>query len=137
MKKKLSVLAFIIALMCFLSSCVTISNDPTKLAVVLGEKGYDTWVYVDSEEILDIGDVEFDLNFKNVYCVISAIPKGSHDDDQAGAFLYCESRSSARKLEKALKEYLDDVKDEAMRATVERTGKIVFVGCEDMWEDMR
>lgn len=136
MKKIVSLLIATILLSCIFLSCSSSSNDPIDLAHQLDEKDHNVRVCVDDEEIEEIADA-FETRSKGIRCVIVAIPNNGEDGEEMGLFVYCDSTSVAEDLIKDLEDYVDknnDFRDNIERVIVEQSEKIVFVGCEDVWE---
>lgn len=141
MKKILSLtLVFCICILSLLS-CSKLKDDPLGISKALDED-YAVEMCTDNEEIEDFGD-EFDIKSKGVYCILTAYPDSDDDDDdeelKMGWFVFCDKKKTAKEIEDDFNDLLDDedYEDVFVRATVERKGKVVFIGCEDVLDDLK
>ena len=137
MKKFLSV--FMVILLCVMafSSCGKTKDDPLALAKFFDEKDYYVELAIDDEDIGDCADM-FEVRAKGIEYILFAAPDDGEDDEKAGVFIFCESKDVAEKVFEDLEEFIEDDEDfseDVVRGIVERSGKLVFVGCEDTWED--
>ena len=120
-----------------LSSCSNVKDDPTDLAKNYDAKDYAVKMCVDDEEIKEFAD-EFEVRSKGIYCIVVVVPNNGDDYDKMGIFIYCNDNDSAEKMAEDLEKYVnsnEDFKEETLRETVDRKGKVVFIGSEDTWED--
>ncbi len=132
MKKFLIISFILITIVCLFSSCSKISKDPIDLAKQLDEVDYVVSIIVDDDEIKDVAD-NFEIRAKSIEYIVAAIP--GYDDEKAGVFVYCDNKTHAERMEDDLLDFLDDNEDDITRGIVERYGKIVFIGCEDVLDD--
>ena len=134
--KKILIITFILITIVYLfSSCSKISKDPIDLAKQLDEVDYIVSIIVDDEEIEDAAD-NFEIRSNSIEYIVTAIPD-DYDDEKAGIFVYCDNKAHAERIEEDLKDFLDENEDDITRGVVERYGKIVFIGCEDVLEDCK
>lgn len=134
MKKILILFSILALLLCFFSSCKFKNLDPDDIAKTLEDNQYGVYFEWDKDEIKNTAD-EMDIRSKGIYCILYAEPD-KYWDERSGYFIFCESNDIAKKIEKDLKEN-DDIKDWVTRCIVERSKKTVFIGCEDVWEDIK
>ena len=139
MKKVLSVFIATILLICSLVSCVNTANDPLALADQFEEKNYDVGIAIDDDEIKELAN-EIDIRAKGIKYILHVAPQEEDEWDRWGIFIFCEDIKTAKNAAEGLREYIDeneDFKEEVARAIVEQEGALVFVGCEDAWEDRK
>ena len=142
MKKFICLFASIMLLLT-LASCSkdadnsSVSNeDPISLAKFLDNEGYSVKMIVDDEEIKEFAN-EFNVRAKGIYCLFIAAPD-EYEYEKMGVFVYCESIEIAQTMAEDLQEFVDENEDfdeEVDRGIVERKDNLVFIGCEDAWED--
>ena len=138
MKKTLILILVVTICILLVTSCSDSTNNPLTLAKQFDEKDYAVKMFVDDEEIKDFAD-EFEVSSKGIYCIIVVAPNNGDDYEKAGIFVYCNDNKFAEKTADDLEDYArynEDFKEEIKRQTVNIDGKIVFIGCEDTWEDI-
>lgn len=132
--KKLLIFTIMCSICIFsLLSCSKIKDDPFYVSEILDSKKYYVEVSIDKDDIEDFAD-EVDVTCKGVYCIMLATPEADEDEQKSGIFAFCENKKSAKAIEDDFKDLLDDedFEDYLIRATVERKGTVVFLGCEDV-----
>ena len=137
MKKILCVAVIIFITILSLSSCSNLSSNPLKTAKSLNEEGYEAFI-VTGETIKEFAD-EFKVRSKGISCVVVARDEGGRIGS-GGLFIYCDDNTTAKNMVEDLEDFIDsneDFDEDFVRGIVERSGKIVFIGCEDTWEDLQ
>ena len=147
MKRIIAVVLAMLACVVVFSSCFgggKNQNDPIKLAQAFDDEDYTVGLMVDESQITEIAD-EFEVSSKGIYCILVVSPEEDDDDyygndekSKAGMFIYCEDSATAKKMQKeltAFSESDEDFKEDIKRPVVERSGKMVFVGSADAWEE--
>ena len=133
-----SILAIAMCMMVF-SSCSKSLKDPLVMARFYDDADYSVLVVIDDEGIGEIAD-ELDIRSKGIDCVVVVAPEDDTEGEKIGMFIYCTTNEIAEKMADDLEEYAksnDDFKDDIVRGMVERDKKLVFIGCEDTWEEVQ
>ncbi len=128
----------IMIMMLGLCSCAGKTDDPIEVAKNFDKKDYEVVVAVDNEDINDFAD-EFEIRGKEIRCIVAVCPNDGYDDEKMGVFIYCNDGSSAKKMVEDLEEFIDKNKDfdeEIIRCVIKKDGDLVFIGCEDAWEEL-
>ena len=87
MKKVLALGMVVVSCVMALSSCSSVfTKDPLDLARKFDEDDYLVKVAIDDEDIADFAD-EFDLNGRDVDCIVVAVPDDGDDYDEMVVFL--------------------------------------------------
>ena len=133
---KKTTFTFIILFVLTLTSCSKSDNAPLTLAKLFDEKDYEVKMFVDNEEIREFSN-DFEINHKGIRCVISVVPDNGNDY-QAGIFIYFESTDSAKEATWDLESCADEnnFSKTVIRFTIKRRRNLVFVGCEDAWQEI-
>lgn len=131
--------ALLIALLLFgtLTACSVGKKEPLELAKFLDED-CDVYLLVDNE-VLDRFADEFEVRAKGINIILKVTPTNG-DSEKSGYFVYCENASTAKKMVEDLEKFADkddDYFDDVLRFIIERSGSMVFFGCEDVWEDAK
>lgn len=137
MKKITCMLLVMLMLLGTLTACMDKEPDPLALAKALDAEDYTVQMMVDDEQIGDVAD-ELEIRAKGITCVLPACPNEGKDDDKIGIFIFCDSTDIAEDMIEDLEAFADkeeDLLDNIVRCIIERSGKMVFIGCEDAWED--
>ena len=122
-------------LLVFLIACTGGNRkyDPIALVHILDEN-YCVELIVDDDEIL-----VFPHEGKHeILCMLVAEP--AHSDEKIGYFLFCDNVDFAKKMEKHIEETVgmnEKAYGDIVRFAVERSGDLVFFGCEDVWEKVQ
>ncbi|MBQ8174493.1 MAG: hypothetical protein IJ009_03745 [Clostridia bacterium] len=137
MKKLFSTLLVAVLLLGTLTACMggNKMDDPIFLAQILDED-YDLGLIVDDEDVSMHAD-DLEIREKGISWLLWAEPS---DDggEKLGCFIFCEDVDTAKKMAADLEKYLDkndELREFMVRCTIERSGDMVFFGCEDVWED--
>ena len=142
MKKLVSLLLTLLICVAALSSCSSTKHSPLELAKFFDEKGYAVDIRIDDEDINDFANV-VGTRSKGLYCIVGVIPNNGENDrdsEKMGVFIFCESNDIAKNMKESLEDYLDsneDVKHSFDRGIFGRDGKLIFLGCEDVWETLQ
>ena len=135
MKKIILILIFAITMFSF-TSCLDTVSDPIDLANVLMDQDYHVTLNVEQE---DIGAIANTLNVKanGIACILIAKPN-DYNALRSGIFLFCKNANIAKDMKENLQTYLgkEGCGVIFIRATAQVSGKTVFVGCKDVWEDI-
>ena len=138
--KKLTKVSIIIVstvfLILVLASCSRLDENPVEIIRFLDEESYDSEVVIDSDGIEFIAE-EAGIREKDVEWIIAITPEEWEDQDESGVLVFCVSNAAAKEMVEDLEDFVDDNKDfeeDVKRFTIERKGKYVFFGCEDVWE---
>ena len=138
MKKIIALLLVIVALIS-LVSCSGLTDDPVATAKKLAEEYGDECeitIMMGKEDIEDFAD-EYDTDGEGVYAILLC------ECDYYGVIIYCEDTTSAKDIEKDLNKYIKNMKKDPYYgsyykdAVVERNGKVVYCGHEDILEDIK
>ena len=138
----LVVLSFIFVL----ASCAMLDKDPIKVAQALEEEKYDTEITADPDDMRDVAS-EYGASKKGMVWMMSIRTERDEDDSifdyddyEYGMLIYCKKDSIAKDLQKSIEKYFEDQEDEEYfnrkNISVERKGKYVFLGSEEIWEDL-
>lgn len=133
MKKIISLILLLLTLTCLFSSCAKPYKNPLDAAEKLDEKDYGVNIMVGARTNLYFEE-NMGIDCNGVSYILSASPY-SLPSQYGGYFFYCEKSKDAKALEDALQDTLTKKPDKYTRGTVERSGKIVFIGCSDVWEN--
>lgn len=137
--KKIAMLALVlISCLCLLLSCSWKVDDPIDVAEQLDEEDYYVNLLVDNTDIKDFANT-FEIKSRLISGIVIAIPEAEGDEvSKTGIFIYCEKTDDAKDMEEDLIDLFekkdDDDAVEFLRGIVVREGKVVFFGCEDVWE---
>ena len=137
MKKIIALLLVIVALIS-LVSCSGLTDDPVETAKKLAEEYGDDceiMIIMGKDDIEDYAD-EYDTDGDGVYAILLC------ECDYYGVIIYCEDTTSAKDVEKDLNKYIKNAKKNDSYgyyddAVVERNGKVVYCGHEDILEDIK
>ena len=135
MKKLLSAILLLLVLSCALTSCTRIHKDPLDAAKQLDEKDYFVSLTVDEGSIKSFGKT-LGIKISGVSSYLYAFPEDGNQE-KGGYLFYCDKTENAKDLERELEDLLDEKEFYFKRGTIKRSGKIVFIGCEDVWEDVQ
>ena len=114
------------------ASCAKLSKDPVDLGKKLNKAyGDDAQIFIMMSE----GDIEslaksFDISDKGVYAVLEI----ETNDDGLAYVIYCEKTSQAKDVEEDCSDFLDELDEDDY--IVKRSGKVVFVGSEDILDEI-
>ena len=135
-KKIICLTLCIIMCIGMLTSCGATSFSKAKknagaMAEKLVDKGYFS-VVVDGEYIQE--ELDGDVPFYGVKTAVIAIDAPNYDD--MAVILYCDSRANAEKTYNEFIELENEDPDEFEGIVVKKSGKMVFAGTEQAWEDV-
>ena len=142
MKKIVRIFAFMFAFMLVFVSCgkKTI-NDPTKVCVELVKADYYVDAYFNEDSFDDY--LLSGMSSRGIYCIIDSWPIDNESEKYSdwnltGLFYFCDTKEDAKKLEDKWLDAFDedDAGDLFKNGVVRRFGKTLFVGCEDVLEDI-
>ena len=130
----LVVLSFIFVL----ASCAILDKDPVKLAQALDDESYDTEIMSDADYFEEMAE-ETGSSDKDVVWMMNIDSEGYYD--AYGTLIYVKKTGSAKDLQADLEEYIEEEKKndtygEYEDTIVARKGKYVFVGSEEIWNDL-
>lgn len=138
MKRLICLALTIVTFAITMSSCSNKVNDPMDLALLYEGKGYYVQMIVDDETIKEVAD-DFEIRAAGIYCMVAVIPDNGDNDEELGVFLYCDSNDVAKNVFEDLNKFADsseDFKEDYDRGIVEKSNTVVFIGCEDPWEEL-
>ena len=138
MKRFLRILSITLVVLTFafiLGSCSKIENKPLKVIEYLDDKGYDSYLMVDSED-KDYFSRKTGIKEKNIGWIIEIDEEYDPDDyynssNEEGLLIFCKTSAAAMKAKKALIKYADENKEKEF--VVERKGRFVYCGSEEIW----
>jgi len=125
-----------------ISSRISSKNDPMSLVKNFNEKDYRVQMWVNNEDIKDMAD-GLEVRSNGIICYIAASPSDIENlgeaAKKAGVFFCCKDNKTAKKLQADLEAFVSKEEEfqEFVRGIVVRDGKIVFMGCEDVWEERK
>ena len=138
MKKIIALLLVVMALFA-LVSCSSIPNDPIKLGKqIVKNCGDDATIVInmDRPNIEDAAD-SIDVDSEDIYAMMEV-----DYNDWYGIFVFCDTTSSAKDVEEALIEMLEDWQADDYYGyyddyVVERSGKVVYIGDEGLLDEIK
>ena len=140
MKKALYLLIVVVASVIALLFCNgNAKNNPIEIAKKFQEKDFYIEITVDKEDFENLAD-KIDASNKGIECIV-AIEPNDYGIEKGAAIFFCKDTKTAKAIEKDIEDYADKMtKYDAIyfkRALVKRSGRLVFFGCEDIWEDIK
>lgn len=151
MKKLICIIAAVI-LLAFLVACndndseekndpTTLVHDPITLTQLLGDD-YTVEILIDDaddDEFPPMLISFFGLSQEDVCSILEATPV-HEGDDKMGIFIFCKDMSAAKNVEEDMESFAETYEilvNDFSRFTIERSGDLVFFGCEDVWEKVQ
>lgn len=135
MKKTFSFLLSF-ALVFTLLSCSKTEREPLDLADLFNEKNYEVKMFVDNED-LEAFSSSFEVSVDGIRCVISVVADNGSDYQRSGIFIYFDSTDAATRASQGLENCAakNNFKENVASFTVKKLCGLVFIGCEDLWQD--
>ena len=137
MKKRVLLLIAIVLLACMFTACASFGKDPKQYAKTLENKGF----YV---EIFDKSNL---YDFFDIYSILEDFEIEEHsswidyivfcENEEEGYFFYCYDTASAKKIEKSLKDLMENYRGYADGGVLKRDGNIVYFGWEENWAEIK
>ena len=135
MKKIIAIILVTVACVMALSSCSLNTPKPLDLTEKLDEAGYYVEIIVDKDTIKRSYGEDLELRPEYMEEVITVVSYDDEENPKAGVFVYYSNAESA----KAAVAHMEDLKNNEETAeqyadiSVNRQGKLVFIGNEEFW----
>nr|MBQ8890069.1 hypothetical protein [Clostridia bacterium] len=134
--KKVIALFLVVSSIFLMVSCAKIDKDPIALAKKLLDDDY--WVEIGVNPNYFEGFEPLDVDTEDISCVI--LVEHEKKQEVLGVVIYCENNKAAKEALKNSDDFIDDLEDQGVDTDdyiSKRSGKAVFIGHEDIFEDMK